>query len=312
MNTDQDILPSQPAPPQTIQDDEPWDRSHLLLSIVGSKMLHDYGYINLKDISTDPKFGYDPSRTLPAAEYRTAQNNPHLEKDGQRVKKKDRIHPVFRRARWNPNELIEKNWDVLRPVLQLATLLLEDVSMAPFIAAMIDIDRHRDFVMGDGRKIRKCFRKNPNFGKQADLQKLWQDMATLLSDHRWVIMTNAQRKKHDAHGVTWPVRSQGHLISQTAIDPEFFDVLCGLTTSASLCPPWKPGTDEASARLRIQFMLALTMVHELMHALNFKLDPWRTEGFGLEPFYIDTRLAELGSQWEREIFGVSIRKVHEA
>ena len=58
------------------------------------------------------------------------------------------------------------------------------------------------------------------------------------------------------------------------------------------------GPDEQTGRLRLQFMLASTMVHELLHAFWNAL----VGNSKAEPFYQDTRVAELGWTWEKEFF----------
>jgi len=51
----------------------------------------------------------------------------------------------------------------------------------------------------------------------------------------------------------------------------------------------------------VMFNLATTLVHEVLHAL------WRNKyAPDLEPFYMDTRAAELGFQWEQLLYSGQI------
>jgi hypothetical protein len=62
--------------------------------------------------------------------------------------------------------------------------------------------------------------------------------------------------------------------------------------------PWVPGTDEASARLRTRFLLAVTLVHEFAHCV------WKLHHLCAhpEPFVRDHPHNELGYELENMIF----------
>lgn len=58
------------------------------------------------------------------------------------------------------------------------------------------------------------------------------------------------------------------------------------------------GNMSLSQQLRLQFYMALTISHEMAHAVNNAVSMQL-----YEPFYEDQRLSELGRAWETEVFG---------
>ncbi|THV95625.1 hypothetical protein D6D27_03127, partial [Aureobasidium pullulans] len=84
---------------------------------------------------------------------------------------------------------------------------------------------------------------------------------------------------------------------EIVLDKEHINIICREVSPVQDAIDWTPGSDEESARLRVKFNLATTMVHEVMHAL------WRCRYFPhVEPYYRDTRHAELGFQWEQLMY----------
>lgn len=84
------------------------------------------------------------------------------------------------------------------------------------------------------------------------------------------------------------------------------DVLCRGVSPASFAIKWNPGTDDESTRLRVSLGCAITMVHEVMHVFGAVIGNWPDRGHPTmppEPYYVDTRVAELGNQWESLLFG---------
>jgi hypothetical protein len=69
--------------------------------------------------------------------------------------------------------------------------------------------------------------------------------------------------------------------------------------------PWAPGTDEASARLRTRYTLAVTIVHEFAHAL------WAigTHDECTEPYLRDRPYNELGFELENMILSGTIHAI---
>jgi hypothetical protein len=72
---------------------------------------------------------------------------------------------------------------------------------------------------------------------------------------------------------------------------------------------WNPGSHDESALLRTQFVFAVTLVHEVLHALWLTSTPAflqtgsNTWTFHKEPFFRDGRMNELGACWEALVFG---------
>lgn len=98
--------------------------------------------------------------------------------------------------------------------------------------------------------------------------------------------------------------------STITINDQFVDVLCDRITADQVGQGhfrWLPGSDTASGKVRTTFLLAVTLVHELCHAIvicHTPCDP--ATGLppdnAVEPFYGDQRLAEIGYAWESHVF----------
>jgi len=95
--------------------------------------------------------------------------------------------------------------------------------------------------------------------------------------------------------------------SKIGINENILSILLGRIEASDFSEPWSPGTDNPSARLRLQWSLATTMVHELMHALWYA----RHGTASYEPFYRDTRFSELGWQWEALLYEGAISATSE-
>lgn len=121
-----------------------------LIKELGLEWLNNEGYINLASISIpDPDFGYGKHKT-PAVAYRTYKRTGIIDVGGKKVNvvKEDLyIHPVFFRDRWETQELASSSsphWEALKPVWQLATLLLEEKVMSGYMIGMLDRSSHTE------------------------------------------------------------------------------------------------------------------------------------------------------------------------
>ncbi|KAG9952867.1 hypothetical protein KCU85_g1593, partial [Aureobasidium melanogenum] len=115
-----------------------------------SSLLAEKGHINLASTPTpDPGFGYGKHAT-PAVAYRKFKETGTEPTDGKvalPVEEDLCIHPIFYREMWETQELASRSlphWDNLKPVWQLATLLLEEKAMSGFLCGMLDHTSHHE------------------------------------------------------------------------------------------------------------------------------------------------------------------------
>ncbi|KAI4730434.1 hypothetical protein E4T49_01792 [Aureobasidium sp. EXF-10728] len=286
-----------------------WHEGDPLLRKIGLERLNDKGYVNLETICTDRTFGYSGDRALHAARWRAkhevqiglcAQVN-ESPKAKSKTKTKygkldefHRIHPIFRQDNWSSDDLLmgtETNcaFNKLKPVLQLATLLLEDENMVGYIYGMLDVDNHKEVTLaGVEKKLNRevyWFEKRHNLS-ETERQTVWKDLYELSKNLWWTEMDMTGERERSI---------------EIVLDKRHIDYVCRECSPIEDAVDWIPGSDEESARLRVKFNLATTMVHEVMHAL------WRNKYFPqYEPFYMDTRAAELGFQWEQLLYSGQI------
>lgn len=291
-----------------------WHDSEPLLQHFTLEDLNARGYINLETICTDASFGYATRRALPAARWReqrgliatgTGEATKIIDKKAasagkskqQRLGKYYRIHPLLHPDMWDFAEMEEKStgfWEALRPVFQLATLLLEHDDMIGYIIGLLDITKHKriDHPEAEKRRGEKLFwfEKRENPSNEEKLQA-WMELHELTKTLWWREFRFVEVPS--THGLT-NSRNGSELIF---INAKYFDILCRGELATAGARSWFPGSDEDSARLRVQFVLAVTMVHEIIHALWWKKFPDLKE-----PFYRDTRASETGWQWEMLLF----------
>ena len=277
------------------------------------EQLNEEGYINLDSVETDEGFGYAKTRRLPAARWRQALNDtkaaastllgmtqPMSIPPREEIVEVNRIHPVFAREHWaRIPDLYESKygqWEDFLPVLKLATLLLEEESQIGFLVGLLDIERHKvinnaEAIMRAKRPLHSFeARKNPS---RDQVIAVWRDLMNLKVI--WRELDESDENHKGLHGLTM-LREDNTITLD--LNPTYFDILIRFIPVPEYTPvDWEPGTDEVSARLRTQWLCAVTIVHELMHALWFNKFELRAE-----PFYTDTRVAELGWQWEQEMF----------
>lgn len=294
-----------------------WHDGNSLLKNIGLEKLHDKGYVNLYEIRTDRTFGYSRDRSLSAARWRAKYevqkglcvqvNEPHTTKRKKeevygKLDEFHRIHPIFRQDNWTIDDLLlgtESNclFNKLKPVLQLATLLLEDENIVGHIFSMLDVDSHKEITLDGieedlGEKA-FWFERRHNLSEK-ERQTVWRELYELSKSLRWT-----EEEGLDSHGCTKGPRGSIEIV----LNKRHIDEVCREVSCIEDAIDWTPGSDEDSARLRVKFLLASTMVHEVMHAL------WRNKYYpNHEPFHMDTITAELGFQWEQLTFSGIIDK----
>lgn len=185
------------------------DTDDPLIKEFGLEFLLQYGYMNLPSIpSPDPGFGYG-KHTTPAVAFRQCKETGRSADAGTVVSpvgEEYYIHPIFSRERWNLHELGNNympHWDALKPVWQLATLLLEEKVMSGFLCGMLDKDSHRDTnETFDGQKL-YSFEAKQNV-TQEELWDLWDKIWRLKDVIKFEAFEKTRANDHATFGVTIP------------------------------------------------------------------------------------------------------------
>jgi hypothetical protein len=266
-----------------------WMKNHPFLTQIGLQELNERGYINIQDTSIDRSFRECPD---------------------------DEIHPLFQRGRWSQRDLATMDWEAFRPTLRLASRLLQCDTTIHYLYAILD---QANYGTIDAKYRRPG--SNPNWFRIPDFVSLQNELATraalddLAPRLTWSVMNPSEKLYFQGitHLVYLPVdpplvgmpdvRTTSIIMANTIID-----VLCRGASPASFAVKWDPGTDDESARLRCSALCAITMVHEVMHAFGLVHGNWPHRGNPTnppEPYYVDSRIAELGDQWQNILFGGS-------
>ncbi|KAG9677514.1 hypothetical protein KCU99_g1652, partial [Aureobasidium melanogenum] len=287
------------------------DEKDPLVRGLGLKFLSEKGHINLLSIPTpDPGFGYGKHAT-PAVACREFKKTGIKATDGKvtlPVEEDLYIHPIFSREMWETQELASRSlpyWDNLKPVWQLATLMLEEKVMSGFLCGMLDRKSHHEI------RAPLAARKSYWFeAKQSPTQEeswnLWDTIWRLQEVVKFGVFENKTDSDRALSGASVPAESSPGLKpsgcgSKILINEDTLSILCSRTKPSDYSTKWIPGTDDASGLLRIRFQLATTLVHELIHSL------WYAHfGCTIEPFYRDHRFAELGWTHEAMLYGGAI------
>ena len=177
-----------------------------LIKELGLEWLNNEGYINLASISIpDPDFGYGKHKT-PAVAYRTYKRTGIIDVGGKKVNvvKEDLyIHPVFFRDRWETQELASSSsphWEALKPVWQLATLLLEEKVMSGYMIGMLDRSSHTEIKTRlDGHQVYwfQCKEKPSD----AELWLLWEDIWELKDCIKWSALGVTEETHRKTFGI---------------------------------------------------------------------------------------------------------------
>lgn len=205
-------LPPLPPSPQlpSLRNTVPYpyiDEDDPLIKEFGLDFLLQNGYINLPSIpNPDPGFGYG-KHTTPAVAFRQHKETGRSANAGNVVSpvgEEYYIHPIFSRDRWNLHELgssYTPHWDTLKPIWQLATLLLEEKVMSGFLCGVLDKSTHRDInEMFDGQKMYSFEAKKDI--TQEELWDLWDKIWRLKDVVKFEAMEKTRANDHATFGVT--------------------------------------------------------------------------------------------------------------
>lgn len=208
------------------------------------------------------------------------------------------IHPVYSRGQWT--DCPDEAYELLTPSLRLATLIITSPTSLVFYDALLN--NHRRLLNEDTARLGKnCYRfrifdsDERNYADSQILRDVSQDIAALSPHISCKLIANVAEEsgylavtKRDMSVLVksetdWPVGTG----STIDVGMEFVTNLRRVRAQGSI-----------SQLLRLQFCVAVTFAHELVHAVNHAVS---LETY--EPFFEDHRSSELGLAWEQVIFG---------
>ncbi|KAI9844384.1 MAG: hypothetical protein M1830_007606, partial [Pleopsidium flavum] len=188
------------------------------------------------------------------------------------------IHPAYYRSQWDncPDEI----YQLFTPSLRLASLMITSQASLVFYDALMYQHRRRLHEASDrlGKECYEFYGLDSDDRNAADPQNLYENVAEQ-SGHFAVTRRIPVVVKRDE----WPCGSE----STIGVGTDYVSSLRVVGANGSV-----------SQLLRLQFHVALTFAHELVHAVNNAVS---LETY--EPFFEDQRLAELGHAWEQAVFG---------
>lgn len=233
------------------------------------------------------------------------------------------VLPVFDRRNWStsPVPLTSQAYDLLMPSLRLATLLTLSAGSLRFYEALLHSPRWtvQSWAGEGGVPPRMSFRALPathrsqllslrNLGDMAvEVNGLTSYISCALIDgepHETCMHGTTGRR----HNVAVRDKCTGFCVGTGSTISLSSDTVDMLALLAAKCSPAVAITNLGATRheldaaacqlLRLQFHCAVTLAHELVHAVNHTVDL----DFN-EPYFENDRLAELGCAWEQAVFG---------
>ncbi|KAL8652388.1 MAG: hypothetical protein Q9226_004291 [Calogaya cf. arnoldii] len=207
------------------------------------------------------------------------------------------VNPVFRLIRWENEIWSQKN---LLPVLQLATLMLDSPASQRFIYSLIVTDSHHlmNIVQGEPGRFNCHFRKStaPDDVVQARVE-------LALEEVRKIVIYRFYPKLKDVAPPT---------IAKTNIERDgplgAVITLCRIAIKSRVFRD----TYSTATRLlgktevnRLRFMLATTLCHEVIHAIDGTVPEQCNQETGTPVWhhYEHQTESEVGYAWEMEVLG---------
>ncbi|KAI4846333.1 hypothetical protein E4T44_05121 [Aureobasidium sp. EXF-8845] len=266
--------------------------------------LNDKGYINLPD--SDFPLDADFNSKEKAIEHVTGAYIRHLR---GAVPSVSTIHPIFFLLRWK--DVSKEDYELMLPSLSLASRFLDEPQLLTYIKGFLKWKLevvNDDEATQDAGQILHTFQPAPldPWDSEWTWYKLWN-----LKDR--LTFQFSSRLPNGCVAGTGP----GDQTAKTAnifVDIQFLRVFQRKLEASQNSMPWSPGSHDESALLRTQFSFAITLVHEVMHAIWMTSNPVREEPSPFpphaphlvrpkEPFFRDGRMNELGACWEDHVFG---------
>ncbi|GAB7350703.1 hypothetical protein MBLNU459_g1260t2 [Dothideomycetes sp. NU459] len=224
------------------------------------------------------------------------------------------INPVFQFNRWR--DLHHEDYNVLRPVLKLASCILEEPSLMTFFNGLIG-QKWKDLLMTESRKVKFAGRQLQYFEPSETFDpavsalgyhSLWQVIANM---RHFVTWRFGNLDNSPAYGITKAIVGERGMSgtfdtapSEIILNERYIGPLMGLTSASDVTPNIAPtgAQIDRPALLRARLSLADTMVHEFCHALCAATQPGLAFGVP-EPFFRDMRKAEVGFAFSVTTFG---------
>ena len=219
------------------------------------------------------------------------------------------LNPMLVRARW-PG-INDHMWSLLLPVLRLASAMLSTHASFLFLYSVINAKRAYDWPLST-----KYHANIAMIGRLDPYDHLDQSLSDVRNEYEaclrlfakyveWKVTLSSDPGWQNAghYGITNSIPERAtyfHNYRRRGHDGCGCNVYLNSSRLEMLEELRKKPTDfrTISATLRVQFMLAVTVCHELVHVVNRA-----AHGDPYEPFWEDHNLAELGRSWEQEMFG---------
>ncbi len=207
------------------------------------------------------------------------------------------IHPIYFRNQWDgcPDDVYE----ILTPSIRLASLMVNSPASLIFYDALTNkAGRRYQRALSDrlGKPCYEFHSFDPEIRNSAEpqiLREVSEEIAGKAEHIRWRLIENDARVTN-FFAVTRRervfVKNDVWTVGTTST------ISFGMDNVTSLRRLGAHGS--VSQLLRQQFHVAITLAHELVHAIENSIS---LESY--EPYFQDQRIAELGLAWEQAVFG---------
>lgn len=288
------------------------------LRAIGLDELNEKGYINLPDseFPINPEF-YSKTK---AEEHVTGAYIRHARGWDPTI---STIHPIFLPRRWK--DVSKEDYELMLPSIKLASRFLDEPQVLTFVKGFL-ADKlqmiNDDVAIQDAQQPLYTFQNIPmedwaakdKWNPESTWSKLWalKDCLTLQFTSKLPNGCVAVTRSGNERSTVAP--HDGAKSAMILLSGQFLRVLQRKLEASQYSEPWEPGSHDESALLRTQFAFAVTLVHEVMHALWITSTPPykpkatpsgtpRSIPHPVEPFFRDGRMNELGACWENHVFG---------
>ena len=217
-------------------------------------------------------------------------------------------------------------YDALEPTLSLATAMLLSPASLVFLYSVLYSPRK--IVANPSKHSGQLYyvfgQPNPLPDEKTLRERVLSALEKFADWNAFTLMDEKEYSAmHDVHGLTTPLRAKsvdGICITEDNKRGSPTGIRIHKRFTEKLIA-WGAGTARANRLivLNTQFRVAVTICHEIVHALNYAIDTALLRRIELkvatkstdpiesnEPFWEDQRLAELGAAWESEVFGGKI------
>ncbi|KAG9580870.1 hypothetical protein KCU77_g12029, partial [Aureobasidium melanogenum] len=280
------------------------------LKVIDLEELNQKGYINLPDSD----FPVNPDYEKKAQEHVTGAFIRKLRGWDPIISP---IHPIFLPRKWN--NVSTDDYDLMIPALKLASRILDEPQILTYIKGAL---KKPLTPINDQEAVNKAGQPLYTFSNEPlrdwTSEEIWHTVSTLRDCIEFHFSAHLPFgcMAMCGPGDTGSMIAIGAYSARITLNNQFLGVFRRKLKASQFSKPWKPGTHDESAVLRSQFAFAVTLVHEVMHALWLTSNPTYVQHYASpeppawvmpkEPFYRDGRMNELGACWETHVFGGNI------